>query len=89
MYFFHVQKKSCPVLQKYKQVCVKIAQCKEREVMGTWYFFFMCLIDMNKFFDELWNMYSLLFMLYVYYGLTTNNKHILHKASIFVHAHVD
>ncbi len=31
---------SCPVLQKVKQVCVSIAWCKEREVMGTFYFFF-------------------------------------------------
>ncbi len=30
----------------------------------------------------------LLFMLYVNYGFI-NNKHILHKVSIFVHAHVD
>ncbi len=29
-----------------------------------------------------------LFMLYVDNGLN-NNKHILHKASVFVHAHVD
>ncbi len=30
----------------------------------------------------------LVFMLFVEYGFN-NNKHILHKASIFVHAHVD
>ncbi len=30
----------------------------------------------------------LLFMLYVKYGFT-NNKHILHKASMFVHAHIN
>ncbi len=32
--------------------------------------------------------FETLLMLYVDYGFT-NKKHILHKASIFVHAHVD
>ncbi len=52
MYILHVQKKwaalSC---KKFKQVCVSIAQYKEREIIGTWCFFFMCLIDKNKFFE--------------------------------------
>ncbi len=44
---------------------------------------------MNKFFwKHLTFETCLLFMLYVDYGFT-NNKQILHKASIFVHACVD
>ncbi len=47
----------------------------------------MCLIDMNKLF-EIWKTTCLLFILYVDYGFNNNNIHV-HKASIFVHAHVD
>ncbi len=38
-------------VQERKQVCVSITQCKEREVTGTLHFF-MCLIDMDKFFEK-------------------------------------
>ncbi len=50
MYILHVQKKSWPVVQKCKQVCVSIAQCKERSNENLVFIFFMSLIDMNKFF---------------------------------------
>ncbi len=53
------------------------------------FFFFMCLVDMNKCFEKHMTFETcLLFMQYVNYGFT-NNKHILHKASIFVYTHVD
>ncbi len=48
----------------------------------------MCLIDMNKFFEKHLTFETcLVFMLYVDYGF--NNNKPLHKASIFVQAHVD
>ncbi len=58
--------------------------------METLYLFLMCRIDMNKFFGKTSMTFEtcLVFMLYVEYDFN-NNKHILHKASIFVHAHVD
>ncbi len=76
MYILHVQKKSWPVLQKCKQVCVSIAQSKEREVMGTLYLFFH---ESNRHEQVIWKSSitfetCLVFMLYVDYGFN-NNKH--------------
>ncbi len=50
---------------------------------GISMFFFYVLWKTSMTFET-----CLVFMLYVNYGFT-DNKQILHKASIFVHAHVD
>ncbi len=50
----------------------------------------MCLIDINKLFEKYMIFETcLLFMLYVEYGFTNKKNIHLHKAPIFVHAHVD
>ncbi len=89
-----VRRSELPCVQKCKQVCVsKLLSAKKEKKWEPGSFFFMCLIDMNKFFEKHMTFETcLVFMLYALhahnYGFT-NNKHILHKASLFVHAHVD
>ncbi len=44
---------SWPVLQKFKQVCVsKLLSAKKEKQWEPCISFFMCLIDMNKFFEK-------------------------------------
>ncbi len=88
----HVQKKNCPVVRKCKQVCVSKLLNAKKEVIGTYLFFSLFYVS-NRHEHVLWKTSMTyktyqLFMLYVDNGLN-NNKHILHKASVFVHAHVD
>ncbi len=89
MYILHVQKKSWPGLWKCKQVCVgKLLSA--REVMGTLYYFFH---ESNRHEQVLWKTPMTfetcqVFMLYVDYDFNNDKLH-LHKASIFVHAHVN
>ncbi len=52
MYILHVQKKSCPVVQKCKQVCVSKLLSAKKERLWELISFFMSLIDKNKFFEK-------------------------------------
>ncbi len=53
MHILQVQKKSYPVLQKCKQGCVsKLLSAKKEKSWEPGVSFFMCLIDMNKFFKK-------------------------------------
>ncbi len=66
---------SCPVVWKCKQVCVS-KLLSAREVMGTlnvYVLFFMCRIDMNKFFEKhLWPMKHVYSSCFVNYGFIIN-----------------
>ncbi len=71
-------------------VSVNCSVQRKRSNGNLAFLFFMCLIDMNKFFEKhLWplkHVYSSCYMLTMVSIII--NIH-LHKASIFVHAHVD
>ncbi len=72
---FACSEEELPCVQKCKQVCVSKLLSVLQFNGNLTFIFFMCLIDMNKFFEKTSMTFEtcLGFMLYVDYGF--NNKH--------------
>ncbi len=77
MYILHVKKKSCPVVQIVNRfVSVNCSVQRKRSNGNLVFLFFMCLIDMNKFFGKTFITFEtcLVFMLYVDHGFNNNKQ---------------